>query len=455
MNRAGASRRGAGRRGESAVKKIWLGLFLAGLMALGGCGKETPTGVGASIANGAVRTFEVILNASDFLVMDTTFDDLEPPGGIPFLLVANQFEGTFTAHTLLKYTLPTEVTYTDTTDNSTTDTVPQFVGGTVVMYVDTTADQPPAGTALSLYRLTEPFDTGSVSWTTRIDTGSVNEPWTQPGGTTGALIDTTSLVADVDSVTFHVDSATAVMMADTVNPFPGMLVETAQGTRIRFSASKLLIDARPKAKPDTIISLSTGQQTKFIYNPTPPSPGDSLLRVGGIPGWRMILRFQPLEDQQVDLGADCGLSSCVRSMKDLLVNYAALELTPHFAGGFRPEAPFLVDVLAVLESPGVPLIRSPLSPTPGGVSGGTGVTLTTDPFMAAPQESGPVEIPVTLFMRALISSTTAAADRHTALAVAAINPSSAFGYGEFMSVNTAEAPKLRLIVSVINPGSFQ
>lgn len=440
---------------SQAVKKIWLGLFPAALMVLGGCGKESPTAVGGSLVEGNVRTYQVTLNAADFLVTDTTFDNFEPPGGVPFVLAANQFEGTFTAHTLLKYRLPTQFTYTDTTDNSFTDTLPQFTGGTVVLYVDTTANRPPAGTGLSLYRLTEPFDTGSVSWTTRIDTGSVNEPWTQPGGTTGALIDTTSLVADIDSITFHVDSATAVMMADTATPFPGMLVETAQGARVRFSSGKFVVDARPTAKPDTIIPLGTSQEAKFIYNITPPAPGDSLLRVGGIPGWRTIFRFRPLEDAQVNLGADCGLASCVRPMTDLLINYAALELTPHYAGGFRPEAPFLVDVLAVLESPGVPLVRSPLSQSPGGVTGGTGVTLATDPFTAAPQDTGTVEVPITLYLRTLASSSTAAADRHTALAVAPINPSSAFGYGEFMSVNTVDAPKLRLIVSVINPGSFQ
>jgi hypothetical protein len=437
------------------VKKIWLGLFPAALMVLGGCGKESPTSVGATLAQGDVRTFEVILDAADFLVSDTTYDNFEPPGGVPFLLAANQFEGSFSAHTLLKYELPTRFTYTDTTDNSFTDTLPHFTGGTVVMYIDTTAEQPAAGTGFSLYRLTEPFDTGSVSWTTRIDTGSVNTPWTQPGGTTGALLDTTSMSADVDSIVFHVDSSTTVLMTDTANPFPGLLVETAPGARVRFSSSKLVVDARPTAKPDTIVTLATGQQSVFIYDTVPPPPGDSLLRVGGIPGWRTVLRFQQLENAQVNLGADCGMASCVRAMKDLLINYAAVQFTPHFAGGFRPEAPFLVDVLAVLESPGVPLVRAPLSPSPGGVSGGTGVTLTTDPFTAAPQDNGPVEIPITIFLRNLTSSSTAAADRHAAMAVAPINPSSAFGYGEFMSVNTSEAPKLRLIVSVINPESFQ
>jgi len=62
---------------------------------------------------------------------------------------------------------------------------------------------------------------------------------------------------------------------------------------------------------------------------------------------------------------------------------------------------------------------------------------------------------VTLYLRSLISTTTAAADRHTALAVVPINPSSAFGYAEFMAMNSGEAPKLRLIVSVVNPGNLQ
>lgn len=437
------------------MKKISLGLFAVALTALSSCGKVSPTAVGGALVEGDVRTFEVVLNAADFLVMDTTFDNFTPPSGVTFLLVSNQFEGSFSSHALLKYALPTSFTYTDTTDNSFTDTLPHFTGGTVTLYVDSTAEQPATATNLWLYRLTEPFDTGSVSWTTRIDTGTVHEPWTQPGGTTGALIDTTSVSAGVDSVMFHVDSATAVLMADTANPFPGMLVETAPGARVRFTSSKLMVDARPTAKPDTIISLGTGQQSLFIYDTVPPPPGDSLLRVGGIPGWRTILRFQDLENAQVDLGADCGMPSCVRPMKDLLINYAALEFTPHFAGGFRPEAPFLVDVLAVLESPGVPLVRAPLSPTPMGVTGGTGVTLAIDPYRSAPQDSMPVDIPVTLFMRALTSPSTTAANRHTALAVVPINPSSAFGYAEFMSVSTVQAPKLRLIVSVINPGNFQ
>jgi hypothetical protein len=102
------------------------------------CGDEDPTGVGLGPLGPGVRTYEVVLDAEDFLVRDTTFDGIGTLDDAVFRMAAHEFDGELEARTLFSLTRPTTVTYT--VDNATGSTASRsVVGGTLTLVVDTVA----------------------------------------------------------------------------------------------------------------------------------------------------------------------------------------------------------------------------------------------------------------------------------------------------------------------------
>ncbi|NIQ58196.1 MAG: hypothetical protein GWN71_34055, partial [Gammaproteobacteria bacterium] len=73
------------------MKRIGAGIWLV-MIAAWGCGDEGPTDVGGSLMEGALRTFEVVLEPTVFLVGDTTFGGLRSPATVGFRMVAEDFE---------------------------------------------------------------------------------------------------------------------------------------------------------------------------------------------------------------------------------------------------------------------------------------------------------------------------------------------------------------------------
>lgn len=432
-------------------------LLLAVLAA--GCTEEVPTGVGSSLTDGALRTFEIVLDPAVFLQSDTTFGGLSGSGNVAFRLVAESFEGELDGHTLLKHTAPTAVTYTDSTDNQTTDSIPQFVGARLLVEVDTSASTAPAGSTLELYTITEDWD-ASATWALRVDTGSVQVPWTQPGGTVGSLVGSVAYDPDipddqlVDTLSIAIDSASAVLLADTLAPVHGVLLKGGTaGTRFRLRSARLLFQVRPLARQDTVLEITAQQTSAYVYNPAvAPSPGDSVVRVGGFPGWRSVYRFRALQDLELDLGPDCGRTVCTVPITDVTMNYAALVLEPSFAGGFRTELPVYLEARGVLETPGVPLVRSPLSLSRRGQMTDS---VAAARFSATPADTDPVEVPITTFIRRLVNPDVAESDRESVMALLPYFEGNAFGYAQFTSANSADPPRLRLVVSVVNPEGIQ
>lgn len=442
-----------------AVKRIGLGALVAVMLLPAACAEELPTAVGGSLTEGALRTFEVIIGPTVFLASDTTFGGLVGTGTVAFRIVAEDFEGQLNAHTLIRHTAPTAVTYTDSTDNETTDSIPQFVGAKLLLEVDTLASTAPAGSTMELYSVVEEWDAGSASWAFRIDTGGVQLPWTQPGGTPGSLLGSTTYdpvipdTATIDTLTIDIDSASAVVLADTLSVVDGvMLMGGNGGTRYRLRSSRLFFLVRPLAAQDTILEIAATQSSAFVYDPQPGPTAGAVVRIGGFPGWRSVYRFRPIEDLELDLGQDCGLADCMVPIGSVTMNYAALVLEPSYAGGFRPELPPMIQALDVLESPGVPLVRSPLGTTRRGLTEG-GVPV--DKFSATPADPSPVDIPVTGFVRRLVDPDLPVEERSTVLALLPHSAGATFGFAEFRSAQTATPPRLRLIVSVVNPERIQ
>ena len=141
--------------------KTALGLGALALM-LPACGDEGPTGVGGGLLGPGVRTYEVFLEAPEFLQADTTFDGLGTLNRAGFWFVADDFAGELDAAALFSLNRPIQVTYQDTT-GTRSDSISAIVGGTLTLVVDTLASTAPAAD-VELYELTESWDRLTTSW---------------------------------------------------------------------------------------------------------------------------------------------------------------------------------------------------------------------------------------------------------------------------------------------------
>src|SRR5690606_29180397 len=84
----------------------WLPVLCA-LFVVSSCTEETPTDVGDGLLpSGSVRTFEVVLDADEFLTFDTTFSGFTSPRGAPFYVLANQFQDALDANALFRFASP-------------------------------------------------------------------------------------------------------------------------------------------------------------------------------------------------------------------------------------------------------------------------------------------------------------------------------------------------------------
>src|SRR3712207_35252 len=121
---------------RTARSRALLALFP--LAALAACTDEPPTLSGDPFFPGGSRpvTLEAVFPASEFLELLGVHTNFGGPGDWGYLLVANQFGGALSAHTLFGATFPTEITYSQ--DGVTrTDAAYRAVGGQLVLSVDT------------------------------------------------------------------------------------------------------------------------------------------------------------------------------------------------------------------------------------------------------------------------------------------------------------------------------
>jgi hypothetical protein len=372
-----------------------LALLLGGGLALTGCTEEGPVAVGGSLLPGAVRTYELLLDASEFLVADTAAGGFTRPAAAGFMLAAHQADG-LDAHALVRFTrFPGFVGYFDAAGQAQTDTMPRYFGGTVVFRLDTLRSGAPGPVVLHLYRTAEAFDPLTATWSLRIDSAGVQQPWSQPGGTSGALLDSAVWQPGADSVTFAVDSQTVALWGDTLNAARGaLLVPVTPDARLRVTGALIRLQARPSARPDTIVAATAAAAaTTFLYDP--PAPRLSSIQVGGVPAWRSFLQFRE------DLGdvpfrcPDVEGSGCTVRLRDATINYAAILLEPLVvAAPFTPRDTIRLEARAVRPSPLAPLLRSPLGERVGqsrslilperfsGDAPGTPIELTVTPFLA-------------------------------------------------------------------------
>ena len=329
----------------------------AGLLALalvGACEDQLPT------ANGEGRfpdgltpsTLEIVLGADAFLLSDTVYDGYATARDAGFLLVAEDFDGVFDAHSLARLTgFPDSVNFT-VSGVSRNDTLFTYGAGRVVTTVSNAVSASAGPATLRLYALDQRFDSATVTWDTAGVFGGVTERWRTPGGTAGRLLAETTWTpgdtAVLDTIGWNVDSLTVAALARA--GANGLLVTSATpGSRVQIGRLSLETAVRPAARPDTVIArtIAAGPQA-FVYTPREPATG-SAYRVGGPGGARTVLGVnlaQRVRGCPVTFSGTCPDVP----LRDVTLNRAVLLLRPlAVPSGFRPLGASTLRVRRVVE----------------------------------------------------------------------------------------------------------
>jgi hypothetical protein len=403
---------------------------------LGACGDESPTEAGGPLLPGEIRTFEVILEPGRYLLADSAFAGYGVVADADYLVVANDFDGVVDAHALARFGIPRSISVVDSLGVQRTDSMAAYVRGEIVVVIDS-ATSTAGPVDLEALRTAEAWDPPSTTWQLRVDTGDVELPWTQPGGTVGASIDVQTWAGAVaDSIVrFAVDSATIAAWRDTADHGRGALVRAVSSdVRLRVTDVYLEIEARPSVHLDTLVTVTIRPpDPTFVYDPPVPTVSPTPY-VGGITAWRTFLLLRARLDT---LRVPCpDQPACTLPMSDAAINYAALLLEPAASPpGFAVEDSLGIVARLALDVPGVPLVRSVL----GGFAGQLPQQLPADRFTAG---AATVELPITDYLR-LAATDTADAAVPQRIVLLPGTQSGTFGYASFLAM-----PRLRLVLSV-------
>jgi hypothetical protein len=420
-------------------RKLMAGLGLL-VVEVAACAEESPTEVGGDLMGPGVRTYEVTLDASGFLVADTTFDNIGDLVDAPFRLAAHQFDGELEARTLFSIVRPTTISYLVGGD-LVIDTIAP-VGGRLTLVIDTLASTPQP-LEVEVIQVTEEWAPEVATWAVRTEEDGVAQPWATPGGTAGELVATATWAAG-DTIRIELDSATVAVWDDSVVASMGGMIRLATpGARMFIQSMTFRYDMVSVTR-DTAVVVGGVEDSKIIVTPEDVAPPAGVLRVGGLPAWRSLVRFRPLADLQVPCGPGQPPGCSVR-LGDATVNHASLLLHPVPAGPRRPERSIRLEGRAVLLGPNIPLIRSPLTPPLGPPT----ELLPRDLFAESEPngEETVVPLPITTFLQLHLHPPPEIPVPEW-LALTAAGEQSQFGYGAFGGLGSERPPRLRLWLSV-------
>jgi hypothetical protein len=414
------------------VRRAWLAVLLP--LVAAACGEEAPTGVGAGLLPvEAIRTFEIILEPQQYLVWDTTFGQYTATQDAEYHVIANAFEGVLHARGLSRFEGPRTITVTDTLGVVRQDTTPQWVGGRLRVVVDSARSEG-GPVQLALYRTGQAWDP-SATWTLAVDTLGERVPWTQPGGTVGALVDTATWVP---AGTRWSSDSTRLRRRTGRQPNP------ARGALLRHGDA-----GRPRVHGHAVARGRGAQQhepghRRTSWTPAWPAPR-SCLRRSHRPHRRSCASGERRAgarssgSRSVSTHCRCRARACrtagsawARRPSTMPCCSCSRYPSPF---GMRPEAALNVGAYLFLPSDQVPLARSPL----GDVISATPVEVTSFMAPGAPV----VEVGITEFVQA---NALPPGDhgffvpRYLALVQ---YQQRTFGFGSF-----APMPRMRLIVSI-------
>ena len=413
------------------------------------CTDDPPTATGGEVFPGSLpSTFQVVLPADSFFQQLGSFTGYSGPADADYQLVANRFDGSLQANTLVTLAaFPASFSYTQG-GTARTDTLATLGRGALVARLDSVASTSAGPMELQLWEVGQAWDPATVSWTFAVDTTGGQVRWTQPGGSRAVLLSSATLTTGAraagDSVVFALDSLSVQRIARA--GFPGLLI-TASGAqgRVQLQAGgiQLRTGAHPRsASPDTVLAVNVSPTAaRFVFDPDQPSPAAGILQAGGIRSARTLLRVQ-----LPGTLPGCQSGACARvSTRDVTLNEVSLLLTPTAVpGGFRPVAPVPIALRRVAE----PELgrRAPLGDVVNEI---IGLDLNRRPVYGGgrfvPADSV-LAVPLTSFASNLVASDT------TRFSLALLSdPGTLFGVPRSLSFGAAwftAAPRLRIVYTL-------
>jgi hypothetical protein len=307
---------------------LFSALLAAAAFSATACTDETPVLPDDDFPPGSVPiTREITVPASAFFENLGSFSGYSDASDAAFVLVASQFDGSLDAHALARFAgFPTAVSYTRNGE-AKSDGAFTYASGTLMLDVDTAATSGGAVT-VQVWQAAQRWDRNTATWTLAVDTGAVQTPWTEAGGTRGALLAEgtfTNSGTNGDSLVVSLAGTAVTALADSLNP--GLVITTSTpGARIQLTNVQLIAGVRPdSAAPDTTINFTVPSVRTFVYTPDQPQPGTGYFAVGGIRGARTLIRIDP--DQPVP-GCAAGETCADIPLSQVRLNDVSLLLRP-------------------------------------------------------------------------------------------------------------------------------
>ncbi len=417
--------------------RSWFKVVVGASALAAGCGERLPTGAGDDLfpPGGRAVTVELEFAATSFEILGR-FTGYTGPQDAAFLLVANRFDGALDAATLARFRgFPGFVNVT-VGGTAQVDSVFTYLGGQVIVPIDTTATEFNGPVTLELLALAQSPGPDEVFGRTGVNTAGarlLSSVRIAPGDP-----------AAWDTVIFNVDSLAVRQFAR--EDFPGLLVRATESpSRLQLGRLSLVTSVRPSQRADTTIAQTvTGGPQTFIVNSEPPFPENALV-AGGVRSARTLFRVTLPE--RVPMGP--GDPRTVR-IDSVTINEAALLLEPlPVGGGWRPLGPVPLHLLRVAEpelgarAPLGDIVQDPVAFDQSGPLYAS--------ILYTPGNAEPVVVRVTQHIRSVAARDTTARAREglaTTLALLGQPEAGTFGRAHFRS-----PPRLRLVYTVPVPSA--
>lgn len=422
---------------------------------LAGCQDEIPTANDAGLVPIAPVTVEVRLPAEEFI------SDLQVVGGFGLvsglpnseLAIANAFTADdLQARTLVRFPgYPTSTTVQDSTGATVTDTSLVYLDGELTILLDTLSTVFDDSLHVAIGALTQDWDARTARWDLAVDSLTNQVAWGEPGGGPVRAISqaTWRPALTADTLTLPVDSLTIAEWSDTTNRARGVRIDAlSSGTLLRIRDFALRVNARPGSNPDTVVTLAVStpgirqlDSRTFIYSPEPAAPDSSTLRVGGAPSFRTYLRVT-VPTELTGPPELCAQVTCPLPLEPELINSAQLLMrTRGSPAAFQPADTFLLRPQEVREPDRIP--RTPL----GRLLAARDVAIA--PALFGGQPGAEIEVPLTSFVQTLLAGPQEGqpVPSNAIVLLAPFEPSS-LGFASFDGLGTANAPVLRMILTV-------
>ncbi len=415
-----------------------LKLVVGGCALAAGCGERLPTGTGDDLfpPGGRAVTVELASAAAAFDVLGR-FTGYTGPEDAAFLLVANRFDGALEAATLTRFRGFPAFVNVNVGGTARVDSVFAYLGGQVVVPIDTAATELQGGpVTLELRALARSPGPDTLFGRMGVDTTGtrlLSSVRVTPGD-----------AATRDSVVFTVDSLAVRLFAR--EDFEGLLLRaTGSPARLQLRRLSLRTSVRPSQRADTTIAQTiTGGPQTFIFNSEPSLPENALV-AGGVRSARTLFRVTLPERVPVAPGDP----RTVR-IDSVTINEAALLLEPlPVGGGRRPLEPVPLQLLQVAEpelGARAPLGDIAQDPVAFSQSGPVYASI-----LYTPGSAERVVVRVTQHIRGIAARDATARERQglaTTLALIGQPEAGTFGRAHFRS-----PPQLRLVYTVPVPSA--